>query len=171
MSRIQKTRPVPRTVYSVDSRNRSYLLNSNTRSQKNGSDVCRTDLFRPAGFTKGTTDMLKQILEEFLQIEGVSTAALIGSDGFLIDYVGKEPEDRDALAALGSCAMTFFSRAGFALDMGPVRQSVLEHEDGTIILTRINENEMLAVLTEAQSPSGRLSYIIPKITTRVAAVI
>lgn len=115
--------------------------------------------------------MLKQILQEFLQIDGVNTAALIGRDGFLIDYVGSEPKDKDALAALGSCAMAFFTKAGLALDMGKARQSVLEHEDGTIIFTQINENELLAVMTDAQSPSGRISYILPKITTRVAAVI
>ena len=115
--------------------------------------------------------MLKQILQEFLQIDGVNTAALIGRDGFLIDYAGSEPEDKDALAALGSCAMAFFTKAGLALEMGRARQSVLEHEDGTIIFTQINENELLAVITDAQSPSGRISYILPKITTRVAAVI
>ncbi len=115
--------------------------------------------------------MLKQILQEFLQIEGVTTAALIGRDGFLIDYVGSEPKDLDALAALGSCAMAFFSRAGIALEMGRVRQSVLEHGDGTIIFTRINDDELLAVMTGAQPPSGRLAYILPKITTRIAAVI
>ena len=115
--------------------------------------------------------MLKQILEEFLQIEGVNTAALIARDGFLIEYVGSEPADKDALAVLGSCAMAFFSRAGIALEMGRVRQSVLEHEDGTIIFTRINDDELLAVMTGAESNSGRLAYILPKITTRVAAVI
>jgi uncharacterized protein len=115
--------------------------------------------------------MLKQILQEFLQIEGVTTAALIGRDGFLIDYVGSEPTDKDALAALGSCAMAFFSRAGIALEMGLVRQSMIEHDDGTIIFTRINDDELLAVMTGAESPSGRITYILPKITMRVAAVI
>jgi uncharacterized protein len=115
--------------------------------------------------------MFRQILQEFLLIEGVTTAALIGRDGFLIDYVGSEPADKDALAALGSCAMAFFSRAGAALDMGKARQSVLEHADGTIIFTQVNDEELLAVMTGAASPSGRLTYILPKITTRVAAVI
>jgi predicted regulator of Ras-like GTPase activity (Roadblock/LC7/MglB family) len=55
--------------------------------------------------------------------------------------------------------------------MGQARQSVLEHEDGTIIFTQVNDEELLAVMTGASSPSGRLTYILPKITTRVAAVI
>jgi uncharacterized protein len=134
-------------------------------------DQTNTDIPATGRSGKEETIMLKQILTEFLDIEGVTTAALIGRDGFLIDYVGSEPTDSDALAALGSCAMDFFSRAGLALGMGTVRQSVLEHADGTIILTRINDSELLAVMTGAQSPSGRLAYILPKISTRVAAVI
>jgi predicted regulator of Ras-like GTPase activity (Roadblock/LC7/MglB family) len=115
--------------------------------------------------------MLKCVLEEFLQIEGVNTAALIATDGFLIDYAGSEPADTDALAALGSCAMQFFTRTGIALDLGPVRQAVLEYGDGTVIFTQIGDEEILAVITGTDSTLGRLAYILPKITTRVAALI
>jgi predicted regulator of Ras-like GTPase activity (Roadblock/LC7/MglB family) len=157
--------------FPADTRNRNHLTNSNISSEKTGTTRCRTIPFRQISSVQGGTTMLKQILEEFLQIEGVTTAALIARDGFLIDYVGSEPTDKDALAALGSCAMAFFSRAGIALEMGQARQSVLEHEDGTIILSRINDDELLAVMTGAESNSGRLAYILPKITLRVAAVI
>lgn len=115
--------------------------------------------------------MLKRVLEEFLQIEGVTTAALIATDGFLIEYAGREPENKDALAALGSCAMQFFSRAGIILDMGPARQFVLENESGTIIFMQLSDDELLAVITDTLTAHGRLSYILPKISTRVAAVI
>jgi len=124
-----------------------------------------------AGSDQVDTAMLKCVLEEFLQIDGVNTAALIATDGFLIDYVGSEPADKDALAALGSCAMQFFSRTGIALDLGPVRQSVLEYGEGTVIFTQIGNEEILAVITGTDSPLGRLAYILPKITTRVAALI
>ena len=115
--------------------------------------------------------MLKRVLEEFLQIEWVTTAALVSSDGSLIESAGSVPVDRDALAALGSCAMQFFSRAGIALDRGPARQFVLEHGNGSIIFMRIGDDELLAVITGIRSSPGRLAYILPKITTRVSAVI
>lgn len=115
--------------------------------------------------------MISRLLNEFLQIEGVTTAALIGQDGFLIESAGSGPVDKDALAALGSCAMTFFSRAGKILDRGGARQFVSEHENGSIIFTPVSDDVLLAVITETQSGAGRLAYILPKITPRVAAVI
>jgi predicted regulator of Ras-like GTPase activity (Roadblock/LC7/MglB family) len=67
--------------------------------------------------------------------------------------------------------MNFFSRAGAALDMGGVQQFVLEHEDGTIIFLRISDEELLAIITGIRASPGRLAYILPKISTRIAAVI
>jgi predicted regulator of Ras-like GTPase activity (Roadblock/LC7/MglB family) len=155
----------------VNSLNPCHLVNSNISSQKIGTNRCRAVPLPPASSDQVDTAMLKCVLEEFLQIEGVNTAALVATDGFLIDYVGSEPTDKDALAALGSCAMQFFSRTGSALEMGPVRQSVLEYGDGTIIFTQIGDEELLAVITGTESTLGCLAYILPKITTRVAALI
>jgi predicted regulator of Ras-like GTPase activity (Roadblock/LC7/MglB family) len=115
--------------------------------------------------------MLKRVLEELIRIEGVTAAALVTTDGFLIECIGTEPVDRDALAALGSCAMNFFSRAGTSLDRGPARQFVLELRSGSVIFVRISNDELLALVTGTHSSPGRLAYILPKISTRIAAVI
>jgi len=115
--------------------------------------------------------MIRHLLEEFLQIEGVTTAALIGTDGFLIESAGSTAEDEEALAALGSSVMAFFSKAGNILDLGRARQFVLEHDDGTIIFTQVSEDTLLAIIAGTRSGAGHLAYILPKITPRVAAVI
>lgn len=115
--------------------------------------------------------MIRHLLEEFLQIEGVTTAALIGTDGFLIESSGSTPENEEALAALGSSAMAFFSKAGNILDLGKARQFVLDHDDGSIIFTQVSEDTLLAIIAGTRSGAGRLAYILPKITPRVAAVI
>lgn len=115
--------------------------------------------------------MLRSLLEEFLHIEGVTAAALIACDGFLIESAGSEPVDGEALAALGSCAMNFFSRAGASIDRGGARQFMLEHENGFLIFIQVSDNELLAIITGSQSSPGRLAYLLPRITHRVAAVI
>lgn len=118
-----------------------------------------------------TTTMIRHLLEEFLQIEGVTTAALVGTDGFLIESAGSTPEDEEALAALGSGVMAFFSKTGHILDLGKARQFVLEHDDGSIIFTQVSEDTLLTIIAGTRSSAGHLAYILPKITPRVAAVI
>ncbi len=115
--------------------------------------------------------MLRRVLEEFLQIGGVTSSALISHDGFLIESAGPLPCDRDELAVLASCAMDFFSRAGTGLGRGSARQFVLEHDEGSVIVIRVSGEELLVIIAGVHSRTGSLAYIIPKITTRVAAVI
>ena len=115
--------------------------------------------------------MLKRVLEEFLAIDGVTSASLIGRDGFVIEIVSSHPVDTDALGALGSSAMRFFDRGGLSLDMGRVRQLALEYNNGAIVMTAITADEFLAVTTDSQAAMGRVSYALAKTSSRVAAVI
>ena len=115
--------------------------------------------------------MLKLILEEFLHIEGVTSAALIGRDGFVIEFAQNDSSDVEVLGALGSSAMTFISRLGASMNMGSLQQIVLEHHTGAIIITQISDDEFLAIITDTESNLGQLTYVLPKICPRVAAVI
>ena len=115
--------------------------------------------------------MLQKILSEFLQIDGVTTAALVGIDGFVIEYIRNDSFDIDALAALSSDEVRFFSRAGPATGMGAPRQIVLEQPDGAIIISRITDEEFLVVVANTRLMLGRLTHEIPKIRLRIAAAI
>jgi len=115
--------------------------------------------------------MLKQILNEFLSMEGVTAAALIGHDGFVIEIMQTRPTDADALGALCSSSMTFFEHRGMAMGMGHPRQIALEYQGGTLILTPITGQEFLAVLTNTASGLGRLNFTLPKISSRIRALI
>lgn len=115
--------------------------------------------------------MLQKILSEFLQIEGVTTVALIGNDGFVIEYIRNDSFDIDALAALSSDIVRFFSRAGSLTGMGAPRQIVLEQPEGAIIISPITAEEFLVVVANTRLTLGRLTHIIPKISLRIAAAI
>ena len=115
--------------------------------------------------------MLKQILKEFLRIEGVTSVALIARDGFVIESEQNNPSDLEALGALSSGEMRFFSQGGASMNKGSLRQIVLEHRTGAIILTHITDDEFLAILTDTKAVLGHLTYALPKMSSRVAAAI
>ena len=117
--------------------------------------------------------LLKQILTEFLDITGVTTAALVGRDGFIIDMAGKASLDRDAIGALGSSSLIFFEmeKGASRLDGGNLRQMMLEYQNGAIILTPVTREEFLMVLTNTTNGLGHMAYLIATTSPRVAAAL
>jgi uncharacterized protein len=115
--------------------------------------------------------MLKQILSEFLSVNGVAAAALIGRDGFVIEIVQVYPVDIDALGVLCSGQLKFFERKGRELRMGLPRQIVQEYRDGTLLISPVTWDEFLVVLTKTNRGLGHLANTLPKISERIAAVI
>jgi predicted regulator of Ras-like GTPase activity (Roadblock/LC7/MglB family) len=114
--------------------------------------------------------LLKQVLSEFLSNPGVTTAALVGRDGFVIDMAAKTSLDRDAIGALGSSAILFFDKGGAQMKSGKLRQMILEYQNGAIILTPITEEEFLMILTDTTNALGNLAYLIANTIPRIAAV-
>ncbi len=120
----------------------------------------------------GELIMLKKILFEFLTMEGVTTAALVGRDGFVIEIVEKtRPSDLDALGALCSGSIRFFEQNGAATMMGSLQQILLEYRDGALILTPVSGEEFLAIITNTTAGLGHLTYTLARTSSRVAAVI
>lgn len=112
--------------------------------------------------------MLKQILSEFLLNPSVTTAALVGRDGFVIDVVTTTSLDRDALGALGSSSINFFENSPLMESSG-LRQLTLEYLNGAIILIPLTREEFLMILTSTTENLGNLTYRIAHISPRVAA--
>ena len=114
--------------------------------------------------------MLKQILEEFLNIEGVSAAALVGRDGFVIEMARatKDP-DMDAFGAASSSLLRSFDRGGQSLQMGPSRSMVAEYQNGILVITPVTPEEFLAILADRASAVGSLTYSVVRNGGRIAA--
>jgi len=115
--------------------------------------------------------MLKKILEQYLSMAGVSAAALVGNDGFVVEIASTRPVDLDALGALTSSAMRFFKNGGISMKMGPQKLLVFEYGGGAIILTPVSPEEFLAVMSETPAITGKLSYAVAQAGERVAAVL
>lgn len=115
--------------------------------------------------------MLHQLMSEFLQIDGVTTVALIAEDGFVIEYIQNDSLNIETLGALCLDAARFFSQDRNTLGMGGLRQVVLEQSGGVIVISRITSGELLVVVANTRLLLGRLTLMIPKISQRIAAAI
>ena len=70
--------------------------------------------------------MLKPLLEEFLKVEGVSAAVVVGRDGFVIESAVSGKVDIEALGAMASTGLGTSEVMGTTLGKGELSQMLVE---------------------------------------------
>jgi hypothetical protein len=115
--------------------------------------------------------MLKQVLEEFLKIEGVSAAVVVGRDGFVIESAVSGKIDTDALGAMASTGMGTSEAMGKELGKGEISQLLVELEKGPIIMAPLSPDELIAIVADSVANVGRIRYDLKKNKERLIAAL
>jgi predicted regulator of Ras-like GTPase activity (Roadblock/LC7/MglB family) len=115
--------------------------------------------------------MLKQILGEFLKIEGVSAAVVVGRDGFVIESAVSGKMDIDALGAMASTGMGTSEAMGKELGKGEISQMLVELEKGPIIMSPLSPDEIIAIVADGIANVGRIRYELKKNKERLTAAL
>lgn len=102
------------------------------------------------------------------RVAGVQQAAVVSTDGMVIDKSsGLGKDDADHLAAM-SCALQSLAKgAGQQFSKGRVRQLVVDLEGGYLVVTAAGENACLALLTAAKVDLGLVAYEMNRIVQQV----
>jgi predicted regulator of Ras-like GTPase activity (Roadblock/LC7/MglB family) len=102
------------------------------------------------------------------RVAGVQQAAVVSTDGMVIDKSDKlNKDDADHLAAM-SCALQSLAKGvGQQFDKGRVRQLVVDLEHGYLVVTAAGENACLALLTTARVDLGLVAYEMNRIVQQV----
>jgi len=115
--------------------------------------------------------MLKQILAEFLNLEGVSAAVVVGRDGFVIESAVSGKMDIDALGAMASTGIGTSEAMGRELGKGELTQMLVELEKGPIVVSPLSKDELIAIVAENASNLGRIRYELKKNKDRLVAAL
>ncbi|HDR73460.1 MAG TPA: dynein regulation protein LC7 [Methanoculleus sp.] len=115
--------------------------------------------------------MLKQILSEFLKLDGVSAAVVVGRDGFVIESVEAGEIDTEALGAMASTGMGTSEAMGAELGKGDMHQMLVELEHGPILLSPLSEDELIAIVGDKDVNIGRIRYELKKNKERIIAAL
>jgi len=113
--------------------------------------------------------LIRSILSELLEIQGVNVAAVVGRDGFVIESTALGRVSIDALGAMTSTGIRYYEVLGTELEKGGVRQVMLDLQKGTIILTPISKEMFLAILTDPKANTGLISHESGKTRGRLMA--
>jgi predicted regulator of Ras-like GTPase activity (Roadblock/LC7/MglB family) len=115
--------------------------------------------------------MLKPLLEEFLKVEGVSAAVVVGRDGFVIESAAAGKVDIEALGAMASTGLGTSEAMGNTLGKGELSQMLVELEKGPIILSPLSADELIAIVADTTSNVGRIRYELKKNKERIVAAL
>ncbi|MDK2974751.1 MAG: uncharacterized protein PWP08_1122 [Methanofollis sp.] len=116
-------------------------------------------------------EILKQILMEFLRLDGVTAAVVVGRDGFVIEDAISGEIDTDALGAMASTGMGTSEAMGAELGKGQLNQMFVELEKGPILLSPLSEDEMIAIVANDGANIGRIRYELKKNRDRIIAAL
>ncbi len=115
--------------------------------------------------------MLKQILGEFLKIDGVSAAVVVGRDGFVIESAASGKMDIDALGAMASTGLGTSEAMGRELGKGELRQMLVELDQGPIVMSPLSPDELIAIVASNEANVGRIRYELKKNRDRLVAAL
>lgn len=104
---------------------------------------------------------VKEALEDFLRIEGVTAVAIVGRDGFVIESASRIKLDPDALGAVVASAIGASEMVGKDFSMGKLEQYLLEFEMGKAIIAAAG-NDILVLTTDTTAVIGSVRYAVKK---------
>lgn len=105
-------------------------------------------------------------------VPGVSHALLVSADGLLVAASERLPADRaDQLAAVSSGLASLSTGASQLVDGGQVLQSVVEMENGYLLLMRVGDGSHLAALAASSCDIGQVGYEMAVLVERVGNVV
>ncbi|MDH6247560.1 roadblock/LC7 domain-containing protein [Mycobacterium sp. OTB74] len=118
-------------------------------------------------------DSLDWLVSKFAdEVAGVSHAILVSADGLLMAASSRMPIERaDQLAAVSSGLASLATGAAQLFDGGHVMQSVVEMQNGYLLLMRVGDGSNLATLAARSCDIGQIGYEMAVLVERVGTVI
>jgi uncharacterized protein len=106
------------------------------------------------------------------EVSGVAHAILVSVDGLLVAASEHLPQERaDQLAAVSSGLASLANGAAQLFDGGQVLQSVVEMQNGYLLLMQVGDGSHLATLASTSCDIGQIGYEMAILVERVGNVV
>lgn len=118
---------------------------------------------------------LNWLLDDLVRrLAGAENAIVLSSDGLALGRsTALDRDSAEHLAAMASAFQSLSRGVGVQFDKGLVQQTVVELEDGYLVVTEAGEGACLALLTSANADLGMVAYemnvMVQQVGTSLAA--
>ena len=107
-------------------------------------------------------DEVGENLERLAALPGVSLAALVDREGFVLASAGQRSADPEAPAAVASWLAEILDGAGELLGQGGLRTLLLEHAEGAMLVTPVGSRAVLAMVSRDPAALGDARHDVAK---------
>lgn len=105
---------------------------------------------------------LRSLLGRFRTIDSIELAAVVATDGLLIESTARDGVDVDAIGAVASNGLAMAEALGREIDKGGAIQTLLEYERGLVIIEPISNDAMLLLLANTRDDLGYVRFLVSK---------
>jgi CheY-like chemotaxis protein/predicted regulator of Ras-like GTPase activity (Roadblock/LC7/MglB family) len=120
------------------------------------------EAFEPQGADPEAPPDLKSVLEQLVAMPGVSLAALVDREGFLIEASGELGVGAEVAGALAACLAESSEGIGREMGQGPLSSMILDYEAGMLLLHAAGPSAILAVVLKDPTALGKVRYYVKK---------
>jgi predicted regulator of Ras-like GTPase activity (Roadblock/LC7/MglB family) len=105
---------------------------------------------------------LRRVLEELVATGAVKACLVVGRDGFIIEAVGSDPSQLEAVGAIAPSSLGAAEVIGLELAQGPMSQAMFEFEKGAILMSAVGPDAILVSILPSGANLGKARYDIRK---------
>lgn len=105
---------------------------------------------------------LTSLLKELADANGVISAMVVSRDGFVIESATNHDIDIEAIGAVVSTGIGSAEMIGKELQVGNINQTMLEFENGVVMMSVIADEVLLAVTISNEANIGNIRYLLKK---------
>ncbi len=106
------------------------------------------------------TAEIRDLLGNFRTLDGVSLAAVVATDGLLIEGMADPEVDVDAVCAVASNGLVMTEALGREIGKGGAIQTILEYENGLVVLQPLSDDAMVLLVSTRRNSLGRIRFML-----------
>jgi len=116
-------------------------------------------------------DNLGDALRELQVSNGLDMAAVVGFDGLVIDAAGIPDVDPESICSVASSQLIIMSQLGHELGESSARIATLEFESHTLLMSPLDEETLLVLLSGAGTNLGRMRIVLRRSIEQLQAAL
>ena len=115
------------------------------------------------GTTKeGSMATTREILSELSKLESIEAVCLVARDGFLLESIARSGIDKEMIGAIASSGFGASASMGKQLDKGSLLISMIEFEQGPVLLAPIGDDAFLVIVADKNANLGMIRLKLKK---------